>query len=110
MPKMPARLSALSRRDFLAASAATVASLYIGRKSSAALATPARKLTPGAPQIFVDLNVLDAAENIHQLFHTAEKHPANPVLLGEKKWERKQGGPCGSFIYDEQDKLLKAWY
>jgi len=100
----------LSRRTFLAGTATTVAAFYVGRRTSAAALTPARKLTASVPQVFVDLNVLDSAENIHQLFHTAEKHPANPVLLGESKWERKQGGPCGAFIYDDQEQLFKAWY
>lgn len=116
MPLRPAPQPAsepvlLSRREILQGTALAAATFYCRRGwSDAATARTARKLTRGAPQVFVDLNQLDALENIHHLFHAADKHPANPVLLGEKKWERKQGGPCGAFIYDEQEHLFKAWY
>lgn len=100
----------MSRRSFLESGVAAAMAVYLPNRAFAVAFAPARKLTSGAAQVFVDLDLLDSAQNIHQLFHTAEKHPANPVLLGEKKWERKQGGPCGAFSYEDREKVFKAWY
>ncbi|MFN0172981.1 MAG: hypothetical protein ACKV22_41920 [Bryobacteraceae bacterium] len=69
-----------------------------------------RKITAGAPQIFVDLADVESLENVGQIFHAAEKHPANPILRGTKSWEREAGGPAASFIYDADEKLFKCWY
>ena len=69
-----------------------------------------RKLTPGAPQIFVDMSDVEKVDNIQQRFHTAEKHPDNPVIFAQHPWERAGGGPAASVIYDEEEKVFKCWY
>ena len=69
-----------------------------------------RKLTPGAPQIFVDMSDVEEVDNIQQRFHTAEKHPNNPVIFAQHPWERAGGGPCASVIYDDEEKIFKCWY
>ena len=69
-----------------------------------------RRITTGAPQIFVDLSDVESSDNVKQLFHTAEKHSANPVLAPEYPWERKNGAPTASAIYDADEKLFKMWY
>ena len=55
-----------------------------------------RNVTPGTPQLFVDLDDIEQLDNVQQLFHSAEKHPANPVIFPQKPWERKGGGPAAS--------------
>jgi hypothetical protein len=69
-----------------------------------------RSITPGAGQIFVDLRDVESLDNVEQLFHPADKHPSNPVLRGEKSWEREAAGPAASFVYDADEKLFKCWY
>lgn len=60
-------------------------------------------------QLFVDLDRVETLDNVRQVFHQAEKHPKNPVLRKVKPWENDRG-TWGSVIYDEQDKVFKAWY
>ncbi len=104
----------LTRRAVLKAGAATVLPMFSGARVGWSADKPgetaARRMTRGAPQVFVDLDDVESTENIKQQFHSAQKHPANPVLDGGKEWERVMGGPCGSFIYDPDEKLFKVWY
>ncbi len=68
----------LSRREFLSST-----SLLAAQSQS-----PASTPTIGdAPQLFVDLDFVASLENVRQVFHSAEKHPDNPVLRKEKPWE-----------------------
>lgn len=53
---------------------------------------------------------MESLHNVQQRFHQAVKHPDNPVLVGEREWERVMGGPSASFIYDEEDRQFKVWY
>jgi hypothetical protein len=57
----------------------------------------------------VDLDRVEALDNVRQVFHAAEKHPRNPVLRKVKPWENDRG-TWGSVVYDEEEKTLKAWY
>jgi len=69
-----------------------------------------RKVSAGAPQIFVDLDGVEPLDNVRQLFHAAQKHPENPVLWGEKPWEAQAYSPTASIIFDESDQIFKCWY
>jgi len=62
-----------------------------------------------AAQLFVDLDRVESLDNVKQVFHPAEKHAANPVLRKVKPWENDRG-TWGSVIYDDEEKLFKAWY
>ncbi len=62
-----------------------------------------------APQLFVDFDQVDVADNVVRTFYAAEKHPDNPVLRKEKPWEQDRG-TWGSVIYDDEAQLFKAWY
>jgi hypothetical protein len=62
-----------------------------------------------APQLFVDFDQVDLSDNVTRTFHSAEKHPDNPVLHKVKLWETARG-TWGSVIYDEDAQLFKAWY
>lgn len=104
----------LTRRGFLKAGAGTALAVHsltsrasFGNRDDVG---EVRHATRGAPQILVDLDDVEAMENVKQQFHAAQKHPANPVLEGQKEWERVVGGPCASFIYDADEKLFKVWY
>lgn len=104
----------VTRRNFVKASSATILAVYAGGRQvcrgDQSVDASVRKLTRRAPQIFVDLHDVEATDNVKQQFHSAQKHPANPVLDGQKEWERVVGGPTASFIYDADEKLFKVWY
>jgi hypothetical protein len=62
-----------------------------------------------APQLFVDLDRIEKLDNVRQVFHSARKHPDNPVLRKVKPWENERG-TWGSVIYDEDERIFKTWY
>ncbi|MFN7919961.1 MAG: hypothetical protein U0Q16_07685 [Bryobacteraceae bacterium] len=62
-----------------------------------------------APRLFVDLDEVESLENSVREFHSAEKHPANPVLRKLHPWENARG-TWGSVIYDAEERIFKAWY
>jgi hypothetical protein len=63
----------------------------------------------GVVQLFVDDNRVDAMQNIRRTYHSVEKHPANPVIRKVEPWETERG-TWGSIIYDQEEKIFKAWY
>jgi hypothetical protein len=90
----------LTRRQFLASTPLLAAQAQ----------SPASTPTIGdAPQLFVDLDCVASLENVRQVFHSAEKHPDNPVLRKEKPWETDRG-TWGSVSYDPDERIFKAWY
>lgn len=62
-----------------------------------------------APQLFVDFRDVERRENITHQYHQAQKHGSHPVLRQEAAWER-HGGMTASVIYDEEERVFKAWY
>ncbi|MCC7263466.1 MAG: hypothetical protein IT369_13195 [Candidatus Latescibacteria bacterium] len=67
-----------------------------------------RRLT-AAPRLFVDFRDVERRENICHQYHQARKYGTHPVLRQEAAWE-KHPGMTASVIYDEQERLFKAWY
>jgi hypothetical protein len=62
-----------------------------------------------APQLFVDFDQVESADNVVRTFHAADKHPLNPVLHKEKPWESERG-TWGSVVYDDDERVFKSWY
>lgn len=77
--------------------------------SLARAADDAPNVVGGQAQLFVDLQRVDALEDVVQEFHAAEKHPDNPVLRQEKPWESDRG-TWGSVSFDPREKIFKMWY
>jgi hypothetical protein len=98
----------MHRRQFLQSSCLGAAALSCAWNSEAA-AVDQVLLLNDAPQLFVDLDHVEHLDNVRQVFHSAEKHPQNPVLRKVKPWENDRG-TWGSVIYDEQERIFKAWY
>lgn len=65
-------------------------------------------------QLFVD-DFLIAETNLHRVHHQAEYHPASPLIVPDKPWE-KNDQPASTMLYsdgvwyDSRDRLFKAWY
>jgi hypothetical protein len=68
----------------------------------------------GSRTLFLDLQGLDARENVVQRVMEATKHPSNPVLpLGDAaEWDALQARPWESrtVLYDAEERLFKCWY
>jgi hypothetical protein len=98
----------MQRRQFLQIGCLCAAGLNHLSKSVAAAAEQV-PLVKDAPQLFVDLDHVETLDNVRQVFHPAEKHPDNPVLRKVKPWENDHG-TWGSVLYDQEEKIFKAWY
>ena len=98
----------MRRRQFLQISCLSPVGINHALNSQAATADQI-PLLKDAPQLFVDLDHVEALDNVQRVFHAAEKHPHNPVLRKVKPWENDRG-TWGSVIYDEQERIFKAWY
>ena len=107
-------LASLRRRDFLKSGAVLASGLsaFAGEQTSNTVArkgsAEAVKITDAA-QLFVDLSRVEKLENVKQVFHSAQKHSANPVLRKQKPWETLYG-TWGTVLYDEDEKVFKVWY
>ncbi len=60
-------------------------------------------------QLFIDDHWIAESHNINSTLHQPEKHPNNPLIIGDVPWE--QNPYCfGTVIYDEEDSIFKFWY
>lgn len=63
-------------------------------------------------RLFLDAMVIEQSEGLERVFHSADKHPANPVLTADRPWEQggTYSGPYlyGTVIWDEGK--LRMWY
>lgn len=65
-------------------------------------------------QLFVDHFLIEQTD-LRRTFHRAKLYPGNPILTGDRPWERIEGvGKAMPFsdgiFWDPQDELFKAWY
>ena len=61
------------------------------------------------PRMFVDMEAVEARENIVRTFHQAVTYGGRPVLEQEAPWERMPG-MTASVIFDAEAGVFKAWY
>jgi len=59
-------------------------------------------------QLFLDDHIIEFREHLTRRVQQAEKHAANPVIAKEFAWE-PDGYFLPSVIYDEEEKIYKAW-
>jgi hypothetical protein len=95
-------MSVLSRRDLFKALSLAAVPLAVGKNAEI-------PKVGDSPQLFVDFDRVESVDNIKRVFHSAEKHPGNPVLGKQKPWEL-DAGTWGSVIYDDEERIFKAWY
>jgi hypothetical protein len=68
-------------------------------------------LTPGEKQLFVDDHVIDVTRDLTRSLHQPQRHPENPILVGDEPWEYWTAYPNGrAVIYDEEENCFKMWY
>ncbi|MGC9318479.1 MAG: hypothetical protein ACP5KN_10675 [Armatimonadota bacterium] len=63
-------------------------------------------------RLFLDATVVERGQGLQRVFHSAQKHAANPVIVADRPWE--QGGSySGPYLYGtvmwDQGKL-RMWY
>ena len=85
--------------------------LLVGTVRCSAASAEPTKIT-SAVQLFVDDHLVDTADGVRRAVHQWQKHPDNPVLRPDQPWEYGANylNAYGSVIYDESEKIFKAWY
>ena len=60
-------------------------------------------------QLFVDDYLVASLENVQRTVHQAQKHPGNPIMVGDKPWEGS--GPVFPLVRrDFQTGRFRMWY
>lgn len=111
----------MNRRRFLAASAASsLLSLapraVRGANGNGAGFSPEAELAgpPKGPwrRLFLDASVTEESSGLTRVFHQAEKHPANPLIVADRDWEGSNA-IRGPYVYGtvfREDGRLRMWY
>jgi len=60
-------------------------------------------------QIFVDDYIIDTRERVVRTYHQFKRHPANPLLVPEKPWERTSF-VYGTVLHDAETGTFRMWY
>jgi predicted GH43/DUF377 family glycosyl hydrolase len=111
----------MNRRRFLAASAASYLLAFAPRTARAAAETGAG-VSPEAElagprngpwrRLFLDASVTEESAGLSRVFHRAEKHPANPLIIADHDWEGSNA-IRGPYVYGtvfREDGRLRMWY
>lgn len=61
-------------------------------------------------QLFIDDEFIARTKDIERIVNQPSKYHNNPVLTWDKPWEGNCVLTWGSILYDQDEKLFKAWY
>ena len=62
-------------------------------------------------QLFLDDWVVDSTQNVSRVLKEPQRWPGNPVIIGDKPWEKWTAYLNGrGILYDDDDRLFKTWY
>ena len=62
-------------------------------------------------QLFIDDHAVESTEGVSRRLHRLERHPGNPVLVGDRPWERWLVSPNGrAVLFDRETAEFKMWY
>ena len=64
-----------------------------------------------ARQLLLDDGVVASTRNLKRRLHRLQRHPANPVIVGDTPWERWTTYPNGRpVLFDPESGEFKIWY
>lgn len=62
-------------------------------------------------QLFLDDWVVDSIHNVSRVLQEPQRWPGNPVIIGDKPWEKWTVYLNGrGVLYDDDERLFKMWY
>ena len=62
-------------------------------------------------QLFIDDHVVESTQGVTRRLNRLERHPGNPVLVGDRPWERWMISPNGrAVLFDRETGEFKMWY
>mgnify|MGYP003316074152 CR=1 FL=1 len=60
--------------------------------------------------LLLDSRIIEKVDNAKLSVGKIRKHPANPLLIEDKPWEKRFDNLYGNMVYDEKDEIYKLWY
>lgn len=60
-------------------------------------------------QLFIDDDLVQEVQGVQRVLNRPTKHPRNPLVVPDLPWEEEGYYANGTVLYDEQEKLFKAW-
>ena len=60
--------------------------------------------------LLLDDRIIQKAENAKLALGTVKKHPANPLFVEDKPWEKRFDNLYGNVIFDKEEQIYKCWY
>jgi hypothetical protein len=64
----------------------------------------------GVRQLFFDDVGIERIEALRRVVHQPRRHPNNPIVKGERPWERASASVYGTMLYDVDKKIFRLWY
>jgi hypothetical protein len=64
----------------------------------------------GVRQLFLDDAGIERIEGLQRVIHQPRRHPNNPIVKGERPWERASASVYGTMLYDVDRKQFRLWY
>src|SRR5262249_42529331 len=84
-----------SRREFLKIGSVLATSLVFPQirsvRADDSTADAPRTVASNVVQLFVDDDRIASRQNVRRIFHSVDKHPANPVIRKVEPWETDRG-------------------
>jgi len=62
------------------------------------------------PQLFLDDYLVARMDNIKRDIQQPDRHPANPLIVPDKPWEKIYIEVYGTVLYDPQVQKFRCWY
>lgn len=103
----------LGRRNFLKSAAVLTAPGAIPAGLCQVCTDDAALLNVGVrKQLFLDVLLIESAQDIRRAFHQPRKYEGNPLIVKDKPWEHVVQFRSSGYtvLRDPTDKLFKAWY
>ena len=60
--------------------------------------------------LFIDDRAVEKMQGVQRVVHRALKHPANPIVVGDKPWDAYRPQVYGTVQYDAPRDLFRMWY
>ena len=60
--------------------------------------------------LLLDDRNVESTENVELKLGVPTKHPANPLFIEDKPWEKRYDNFYGNIIFDKEEVIYKCWY
>ncbi len=69
-----------------------------------------RTTAPNKRFLLLDNRNVEIAKNVALKLGVPTKHPANPLMIEDKPWEKRYDNFYGNVVFDNEESIYKCWY